>query len=300
MSVLPSSGDQTVGDRPAYKRSVVTDEISQDLDRAIRLAREFDLDGLDIRSVWDKTIHQLDNDELDRLRMAADAAKLSIPCVAPPFLKCTIGVPSEWAEHKRILERSLQAAERLGARYVRGFSFWKEIGLERHWHQLVDAYREIAPMIERSGMILAIENEPSCLIGTTEHLPRLLRDIGSKNVRALWDPANAAHDGELAIPDGFDRIFDDSVHVHIKDGRHVDGKWEHAIVGEGTVGLVDFSRALAKRGYDGWVALETHYRPKRTDVDLRRPAGHAFSEFGEEGTRACLIGWNKVLAEVHS
>ncbi len=298
LSAESEADDRTVA-MPAtpHKRGVVTDEISQDLDIAIRMAVEFNLDGLDIRSVWGKTIHQLDDDELTRLRRAADDAHLAIACVAPPFMKCTISDVAEWMEHKKILEQSIRAADRLDARFVRGFTFWKEIGLERHWGRIVDAYREVAPMIERSGLIVAIENEPSCMIGTTEHLPRLLRDIGSSSIRALWDPANAAHDGEIATPDGFDRIIGDSVHIHIKDGRHVDGKWEHAIVGEGAVGLVDVSRALAQHGYDGWVTLETHYRPKPTGSDLRRPAGHAFSELGEEGTRDCLIGWRKVLSE---
>ena len=43
-----------------YRRSVVSDEISQDLDRAIALAREFGIEGLDVRSVWGKTVHELD------------------------------------------------------------------------------------------------------------------------------------------------------------------------------------------------------------------------------------------------
>jgi sugar phosphate isomerase/epimerase len=273
-----------------YRRSVITDEISQDLDRAIRLAREFGLDGLDVRTVWEKGVHQLDDDELARLKRSADQAGLAIPSVAPPFLKCN---PDQWPEHKRILERSLRAAERLGARVVRGFTFWKGAA---SWAQIVEAYREVAPKIERSGMVVGIENEPSCVIGTTEEMPRLLREIGSPSVRALWDPANAAHEGEPAYPDGFERVIDGTVHVHLKDGRHRDGEWEHAIVGEGAVGVVEVSRALAERGYDGWVALETHYRPRPTGADLTRPGGSSLSELGEEGTRACLIGWERVLA----
>ena len=279
-----------------YRRSVISDEISQDLDRAIALAREFGLEGLDVRSVWGKTVHELDDDELGRLRGAADAAGLAIPSVAPPFLKCEVDSAEEWARHRQILERSLRAAERLGARYVRGFTFWKRVGVSRHWPRIVEAYREVAPTIERSGLVVAIENEGACMLGTTELLPRLIEEIGSPSVRALWDPANGAHDGELPYPDAFERIMPLTVHVHLKDGRHVGGRWQHAIVGQGEVGLVEVSRALAERGYDGWVALETHYRPAPIDADLRSPRGEAFSELGEQGTRACLIGWQDVLA----
>ena len=269
------------------RRSVITDEISQDLDRAIALAREFDLEGLDIRTVWDKRIDLLDEDELARLRRASDDAGLAIPSIAPPFLKCN---HDEWPEHKRVLERSMRAADRLGATIIRGFTFWKGAAT---FDQIVDAYREVAPAIERAGMVVGIENEPSCVIGTTERLPELLAAIGSPAVKALWDPANGAHDGERAVPDAYERVIADTVHVHLKDGRHVNGKWEHAIVGEGEVGVVDVLRAL--RHFDGWIALETHYRPKPTGADLTRPGGSALSELGEEGTRACLVGWDRAL-----
>jgi sugar phosphate isomerase/epimerase len=271
------------------KRSVLTDEISQSFDRAVDLAREFSLDGLDVRTVWEKRIDLLDDDELARLKLAAGDAGLAIPSIAPPFLKCNL---DEWPEHRRVLERSLRAAEKLGARVVRGFTFWKGAAT---FEQIVDAYREVAPTIERAGLVVGIENEASCVIGTTERLPELLDAIGSPAVWALWDPANGAHDGERAYPDAFARIVDQTVHVHLKDGRHVGGKWEHAIVGEGEVGVVDVLRALRDSPYDGWVALETHYRPQPTGADLTRPGGSALSELGEEGTRACLLGWNRAL-----
>jgi len=279
-----------VSARPPYRRSVISDEISQDLDRAIRLAVEFGLEGLDVRTVWEKGVHQLDDDELDRLRRAAEYAGLQVPSIAPPFLKCR---PDELPEHRRVLERSLHAAERLGARVVRGFTFWRGTA---SWEQIVAAYRQVAPTVERAGLVVGIENEPSCVLGTTDQLPRLLREVGSPSIRALWDPANAAHEGERAYPDGFERVIGDTVHVHVKDGRRVDGAWEHTVVGQGEVGLVEVSRALARRGFDGWVALETHYRPRPTGADLTRPGGSSLSELGEEGTRACLVGWQQVLA----
>ena len=36
------------------KLGVITDEVSQDLEEAIQFAQRFQLDGLEIRSVWDR------------------------------------------------------------------------------------------------------------------------------------------------------------------------------------------------------------------------------------------------------
>lgn len=278
-----------------YRRCVISDEISQDLDRAIALARDFGLEGLEIRTVWDRRIDQLDANDLDRLAKACTTAGLTIPALAPPYLKCTHSDAAERGEHRAIFERTVQAAERLGASIIRGFTFWRDVHPLGHWDLIVETYRSIAPIAERAGVVVGIENEPACMLGTTEHLPRLIGDIGSPAVRILWDPANAAHEGERAWPEGFERAFPLTAHVHLKDGRHISGKWEHAIVGEGAVDLVQVSRALRRHGYAGWVSLETHYRPAPTDADLRRPGGLSLSYLGEEGTRACLVGWENVL-----
>lgn len=153
----------------------------------------------------------------------------------------------------------------------------------------------MAPEVERSGLTLAIENEGACVLGTTERIPELLEAVGSPSVRAIWDPANGAHDGELPYPTAFERIVPWAVHVHLKDGQHVAGRWEQRVVGEGEVGLLAISRGLVSSGYEGWVALETHYRPRAIGADFSRPSGEAFSELGEEGTYACLKGWERVL-----
>lgn len=280
-----------------YRRSVITDEISQDLDRAIAVASAFGLQGLDIRSVWGTPIHELDDAQLRRLADSARAAGLEIPSVAPPFWKCEIDDSDECARHKLILERALRAADRLGARVVRGFTFWRKAGVATYRERIVEAYREVLPLIERSGLIVGIENEPSCMLGTAAEVARLVDELGSPAIQALWDPANGTQAGERAYPEGFLEMRSRMVHIHLKDGRYVKGAWQHAVVGDGEVGLVDVSRALADYGYAGWVTLETHYRPSGTAADFRLPGGETFSELGEAGTVMCLHGWNQLLAE---
>ena len=41
------------------KRGVITDEISQDIEKAASLAKQYGLTGLEIRSVWEKGPHEL-------------------------------------------------------------------------------------------------------------------------------------------------------------------------------------------------------------------------------------------------
>jgi len=57
-------------------------------------------------------------------------------------------------------------------------------------------------------------------------------------------------------------------HVHIKDGRATDdGRLEWTIVGDGEIDYVGHFRALKESGYDGVVALETHYKDPNGDQE---------------------------------
>ncbi len=72
-------------------------------------------------------------------------------------------------------------------------------------------------MAERAGMILGIENEHACCLGTGAQTARVLAEIASPAVRAIWDPGNAFMDGEEPFPTGYEAIKDFVAHVHVKD-----------------------------------------------------------------------------------
>ena len=73
-----------------YKTSVITDEISQDLPFAARVAREYGLQGLEIRSVNEKNPFQMNADDLRFVKQIADDSGLEICCVSSPMFKCSL------------------------------------------------------------------------------------------------------------------------------------------------------------------------------------------------------------------
>src|ERR671923_93947 len=88
-----------------FTRAVITDEISQDLNLAARMAHEFGLDQLEIRTAWDVRIDQMGPQELARVRAIADRYGLGIVCLASPFLKCDLGNAAEYQEHLQLRGR---------------------------------------------------------------------------------------------------------------------------------------------------------------------------------------------------
>ena len=52
--------------------------------------------------------------------------------------------------------------------------------------------------------------------------------------------------------------------------------------------------------HEGYVMLETHYRPKHdiSEELMALPKGSAFSYMGYEATEECLIKWNELLSSL--
>jgi len=285
-----------------YRRGVITDEISQDLDVVLETAKRFSLEGLEIRTIWNTRVDQLDDAAVRRLREAVDAAGLIICGVAPPFYKCDIDRPAERAEHLEILRRSIDVGQRLGTNLIRTFTFWLTQPVANVWDRLVAYYQEPAEIARTSGVVLAVENEHSCEVGTGHELAHFLSLLDRPEVKALWDPGNAFHasETERAYPDGYLAVRDRIVHVHLKDAVREPGaaKAQHAPIGEGQVGIAEQLSALVRDGYNGFVSLETHWRPEAIDEQtMRLPGGQLFSEKAAGATIYCLKNWDRILAD---
>ena len=52
-----------------FKRGVITDEISQQFEEAVELAVRYKLDSVEIRSVWEKVPHELDKEDIKKLKV---------------------------------------------------------------------------------------------------------------------------------------------------------------------------------------------------------------------------------------
>jgi L-ribulose-5-phosphate 3-epimerase len=286
-----------------FKLSVFTDEVSQDLEVATKFARNFNLNGVEIRNVWGKPPHELLK-ELDKVKKILAKYELEVSSVASPFFKADLNNSEEYAKHLEILEKSIELAKELETNIIRGFTFWRNGTLNEHIDEIVEKFQKPLEIVEKEGVVLAIENEPSTFVGNGQELAQFLNRIDSKNVRAVWDPGNDIWDplGEIPYPDGYSYVKGKTVHVHIKDGvrKGAEGKYEFVAFGEGEIDYLGQLKALKKDGYSGYLSLETHWRLKKKlpkDV-IKRPAGDEFSALGEESSRICMENLQAMLRKI--
>jgi sugar phosphate isomerase/epimerase len=297
--------------RAPFRRAVITDEVSQDPRDAIRLAGEFGLDGLEIRSVWGKRPDDLTAAEIQALRTMIEDAGLVVSAVATPCFKCALDDPLQVQTHFGMLKRCLDLCAALRAPIARIFTFWRPEGEIAH---VTEVWRrcaaEIAGHLHRAAATarswkvrLGIENEPAVFTSTCERVAEALRLADHPALGAVWDPANNLYgqEGERPYPDGYLALRDALLHVHLKDALRdpQTGTTQAVSLGHGEVPWRDIFRSLATDTFDGFVSLETHYRAAPLSAEAARlPGGPAFSAGGLEASTICLRRWNAMLAGI--
>ena len=285
-----------------FKQAVFSDEVSQDLERAIAVCQRFGLEGIELRSVWGhKAPQDIPDSDAERIKKMLGDANLQVCCIASPFFKCDIDSPAEIAQHHDILRRCGELAHAFGISLVRGFTFWRKGDYDKA--RILGLYQPVVKILEEHDILLGIENEASTFIGTGHRLADFLDDLDSGRVGAIWDACNVMYDNEdpeVPYPDGYEAIKPRIVHVHIKDSKPNDkGEQECCPIGEGDIDYEGQFAALFDDEYEGWVSLETHWRPvalSKEQVD--KPGGADYSSGAEQASVICLANMQRIIKEM--
>jgi len=284
------------------KLAVFTDEVSQDLDTALKLAVRYHLDGVELRTVWDKPVQHLSPQDVARVQRRLEARKLEVAAIASPVFKCELDDEAAQRDHLDYLQSCIRLGKALGTDIIRIFTFWKRGPSEPVWERIKRQFRPAIPIAEDAGVTLGIENEHSTYCATAAETQRFAAEMGSPAVKIVWDPCNEvfAEEGVTPYPDGYRLVESAVAHLHVKDAKKDADSGEPGMtpVGDGTVDWKGQLRDLLSKGYAGYASLETHWRPRALPEDvLNQPGGEGFSEAGEYASDLCLRNLMKVLAE---
>jgi sugar phosphate isomerase/epimerase len=256
--------------------AAITDEFSPDLETAARAMAGLGMTGAELRMVSGKNVIDLKDGEVDQAIAILAAHGLAIVSIASPVFKCVLPEAGEvdtrfqqdmfaaehtMADQPRLARRTFEIAGRTGARIVRVFSFWRTVRPEACFERVAAELASLAGLGAAAGVIVGIENEHACNLGTATEAARLLERVPHPNLRLIWDPANALVAGEMPFPDGYAKLPAGRIaHVHAKDCRVKGHTPEWLELGTGSIDWTGQIEALARDGYRGWFSLETHWR----------------------------------------
>ena len=281
--------------------AVITDEFTQDFERICRTAVEMGIPALELRTIWNKNIVDMNDEEIRQVEQLAQEFGLEVVSIASPVFKCTLPDGGDidhrfeqdafhsahtYDDQPRILERSLELANIFEAPIVRVFSFWRTVEPEKITSRIIEALQGAVEKAAAAGVKIGLENEHACNIATASESAPILDAIQHPSFGLVWDPANCYIAGEVPYPDGYGRLAANRIlHVHAKDGV-LPPRSDRMIWGDVGAGEVDWTgqlSAMVRDGYAGMVSLETHWGG---------PGGDKF-----KGSTICARSLQRLVAE---
>jgi L-ribulose-5-phosphate 3-epimerase len=270
-----------------FKLSVFTDEISQDLEHALSVARnDLGVEYVELRSAWGKNIMAWNARDVKEARGLLEKYRLRVSSIAGPLFKVDWpGAPVSrhsprdqfnadyvYEQQDEVLARGLELARVFRTEHLRCFDFWRLEEQAPHRAAIDARLRGAAAVAARKGVTLVMENEHACNTATGVEAARTVKAVDVRGFQLNWDPGNSAFLGETPFPDGYRAIPPSRIgHVHIKDAaRKAGGGFEWAEVGKGIIDFPGQFRALARDGYRGFVVMETHWRGGLTPEEATR------------------------------
>ncbi len=269
--------------------SFITDEATQKPKEFIRLAKKYEIESLELRTVENRKVCEMSKAEILELKKQLDDEGITVCCISSFVFKSDI--EEEWQSQFDILKHALENAEYMGVSVLRIFSFIRrEVNRKDYHSQIVDALNQAAEIARPHNKKLAIENCRKTMHSSGAELGALFEDLSDcETIRVLWDPANSMMCGLDTQPEvnGYYKVAPYVSHVHIKDPRIFDnGNRAYVPLGEGQFNLEGQIRELKKNNYDQCLSLETHWRKNRimSFKDFDFPGGDSFSKSGYEAT----------------
>jgi L-ribulose-5-phosphate 3-epimerase len=281
-----------------FRVAVINDEITQDFDRSCYVAaREFGMNWIELRGMWKKNIVNLEEKEIAEARRILQKYQLKVTDIASPLFKVDwpgapkskfsseggFGASFTYEQQDEVLDRALEMAKAFQTDRIRCFDFWRLGNPAPYRAAINQRLLQAANKAGAKGIILVLENEPSCNTATGAEAAKVLAAIPSPHLMLNWDPGNAATLGETPYPDGYNLLPKERIgHCHCKDAVRKGNGYDWAPMGAGIIDWASQFKALKRDGYRFAVSLETHWRG----------AGSA-----EESSRQSWAGMKKLLQQ---
>ncbi len=254
---------------PAWLLSGFGDEIDADPEVQVAVLQALGAGAIEIRSAWDVNVVDLGADRLHELGQVLKRRGQSVSAIASPIGKVEVGLPIDHEVDR--LDRAIEAAQLLGTRFVRVFSFYRPP--DRSPESVRDAVlarmSALADRARREDVVLLHENEKEIYGDVPERVLDLVESVGSEHLRLAWDSANFVQCGVRPHTDGWPLLHRYVDYVQVKDALIDSGRVVPAGQGDGE--LPATLTALRDTRYAGYLSLEPHLGEARAVRRVLRP-----------------------------
>jgi sugar phosphate isomerase/epimerase len=252
---------------------IVSDEISNDFAEAVHYGIRWGILIYELRVLKTGRVPNIEQSELNEILSLIQQHQICISALSPGIFKHPLSKCHELEkELTQTLPQTVAMANRLGAKAIIVFGFQRERGEpDSNFAKAVELLRRAAELVEQEGFTLLVENEPGFWCDSGVNTAAVIKAVGSKALRANWDPCNGFGTSEPPFPDGYEALKPYIGNVHVKDT--IKGSLIQCVpVGEGAIDWKGQIHALMRDRVVRHVTLETHCLPlienSKRNVDI--------------------------------
>jgi len=267
-----------------YKVGINFDEISDDLDIAIRTMKECDVRFGELRTVNQKNFVFWSDEEVIAFKKKVDEAGIELVAAATPLFKWYVNADDPEIEHdsfgfnprldnvekSKVIERTFEIAAELELPRLRIFSGLGRIenaGATFARDPLLECALDLA---DKHNIDLYIENEPVCRVHTKDDIIALLNNQRNPHLKLWLDIANLI-ELEEDIDDSFlAKVAKRLGYIHVKDFFLQDGRKIYVPTGEGQIDYAKIIKAIHDLGLSELIfTVETHAKTDKIGASIK-------------------------------
>lgn len=269
--------------------SIITDQVSQDLETALKIITKKGYRNVELHNVFSKSIEACDDIEIKRIKelihkydvkVTNIASTVFFLCPLYPKDEVTLFNPEFYTisgtlnNHLEFLKRACHIAHELDCLRIRIFPFrWPDnckgpYGTKEDKRRILENIKKAVKIAEAYNVVLVLENCPYSHLPKGEMTLEIIQEINNPHLKLLWDPANSYRAIRTNVPKPYlrlnllselNKIYPYIEHIHIKD-YHYDNSFEkpfiHKPILDGDIDYRKLINELKRNGYKNVISLE--------------------------------------------
>lgn len=232
-----------------------SDEICEDFQTQLDTVVKFGLRHIEMRSVGGINVADLTAAQQDAAVALLRQKNVSVSAIGSPVGK--ISITEEFAPHFESFQNVVELSKKVGAKYIRIFSFYIPKGErpEQYTEQVMRRMEQMVCYAQQEEVVLLHENEKGIYGDNAVRCRELMGAFYGDYFQAIFDFANFVECG-VNTEEAFALLSPFICYVHIKDAQAKEKKVVPAGQGDGNVAKI--LGKLKKNGFSGFLSLEPH------------------------------------------
>lgn len=234
------------------------DEASKKIEEQIEVTKRLEWNAIEMRNVEGGNFTTVPEAEFERAWELLQENGISVPGYGSALCNWARPITSDFDVDIDELKTAMPRMHKTGTKIIRCMSYPNDGLSEDEWRkEVIRRLRELAKMAEDGGVILGHENcDGWGGLGPQQSLD-LLDAVDSDAFKLIFDTGNPVMHNQDAM-EFYQGVKEHVIHIHIKDGRMIDGEMNYTYCGEGDGYVNEVIADLKQRGYDGCISIEPH------------------------------------------